>query len=69
MLLRKEGRLSAGEYYRKYGDKSIGDICDIRSNGELKCLRPRGQSAYWYARGKVDPAECSPWKARCKEHL
>ena len=29
-------RLSAGEYYR-YGGKE-GDICDIRGDGELRCL-------------------------------
>jgi hypothetical protein len=66
-LLRKEGRLSAGEYYRTYGgDRVIGDICDIRKDGELKCLRARGASAYWYGRGKVDPPECTPWVKRCK---
>jgi len=29
-------RLTAGEYYRSVGKK--GDICDIRGDGELRCL-------------------------------
>merc|ERR1711871_316907 len=35
----KSQRLSAGEYYRNHGmDRTIGDRCDIRRDGEYKCL-------------------------------
>lgn len=63
-LLRKTGRLSAAEYHRTFG--GIGDICDIRGDGELKCLQPRGNSAFWLGKGTNIPNDCLPWKLRCK---
>lgn len=70
-MLRKEGRLSAAEYFRDYKSKginAIGDICDPRKNGQLQCLRSRGpDSAYWYSKSSQPiPAECQPWKKRCR---
>ena len=35
----KTQRLSAGEYYRNYGqDSTLGDRCNIRQDGEYKCM-------------------------------
>jgi hypothetical protein len=36
--LYKNGRISARAYYDKYGESSIGNRCDIRNDGTVKCL-------------------------------
>ena len=44
---KKDGRLSAREYVEEYGGKE-GDVCDVRNDGELKCLLFRkNKSPYW----------------------
>lgn len=66
----KDGRLSAGEYYRTHGPSCVGDICDIRGNGEYKCLLLRSNGVpYWAAPSKsgVGQEACQPWKPKCKE--
>lgn len=66
----KNGRMSAGEYYRTFGDQSIGDICDIRGDGELKCLVPRSSSAFWSSPTKTENvmSRCGPvpWRKKCR---
>ena len=66
----KNGRLSAGEYYRTFGVQSIGDICDIRGDGELKCLVPRSGSAFWSSPTKTENvmSRCGPvpWRKKCR---
>ena len=48
---KKDGRLSAREYVEEYGGEE-GDVCDVRNNGELKCLlfrenKNKSKSPYW----------------------
>jgi len=66
----KQGRLSAGEYHRTFGDEAIGDICNIRGDGELKCLIPRVGSVYWTSPTKAGKEEryCGPqpWREKCR---
>jgi hypothetical protein len=66
----KEGRMSAGDYYRTYGPASIGDVCDIKTDGNYKCLLLRANGIpYWAARSKTDSATqktCMPWAPKCK---
>jgi hypothetical protein len=51
-------RLSAGAYYRKHGeDASIGDVCDIRKDGDKRCL-----VGYTNKKGKFIPK----WASRRK---
>ena len=65
-------RLSAGEYYRRHGkDACLGDVCDIRNNGELRCLQKRVNGDPWWAKPRKDGKgreTCGevPWKANCK---
>lgn len=38
---------------KKFGEEAIGDIVDIRNNGELKCLLKRSNgSVYWASKSK-----------------
>lgn len=65
-------RLSAGAYYEKYGDAAVGHVCDIRGDGELKCLlldkngRPRWAPASKSGEGQ-EACGATPWSARCNE--
>lgn len=68
----KEGRLSAGEYYRTYGEQCVGDVCDIRGDGELKCLLIKSNGTpYWAAMSKEGKGQEScgtrPWVAKCRD--
>ena len=48
-----DNRISASEYYKKFGEEAIGDIVDIRNNGELKCLLKRSNgTVYWASKSK-----------------
>ena len=62
-------RLSAGEYNRKHGGP-LGDRCDIRRDGEYKCLlKRRNNVAYWAAPSKTGKGQeaCEDWSSRCRE--
>lgn len=75
-VVNPEGRISAGAYYRKHGPECVGDICDIRGTGELKCLLLRTNadgsvgSPYWaaYSAKSDKQAPCGrvPWTPNCK---
>ncbi len=71
-VVNPEGRLSAGAYYRKHGgDACVGDICDIRGDGQLKCLLVRSNGTpYWaaYSTKSDKQAACGkvPWTPNCK---
>ena len=64
-------RLSAGEYYRNHGmDRTIGDRCDIRQNGEYKCLlTTKSGVARWAKKSKSGAGQeaCEDWSSRCQE--
>ena len=67
-------RLSAGEYYR-YGGKE-GDICDIRGDGELRCLIiGKNGTPSWKKITKNEKTlthkTCGPgpWKKKCAVSL
>lgn len=54
-------RLSAADYYRRYGTRAIGTACDIRRTGELKCLviKNNGVAQWQPACGdKAPPRPC-----------
>lgn len=67
-------RLSAGAYYAKYGDAAVGHVCDIRGDGELKCLlldkngRPRWSKPSKSGAGQ-ESCGSVPWSARCSESV
>ena len=61
-LLKKDGRISAGEYYRKHGETAIGSECVIRKDGTKKCLKKR-------ANGVVFWGKCAKKKKKCKEQI
>jgi hypothetical protein len=67
----KTDRLSAGEYYRTYGnDESLGDRCDIRKNKEYRCLLKRSNGvAYWAKKSKSGAGQeaCEDWSSRCQD--
>ena len=67
----KTERLSAGEYYRNHGmDRTIGDVCDIRMDGEYKCLlTTKSGVARWAKRSKSGKGQeaCGDWSPNCKE--
>ena len=67
----KQGRLSAGEYYRNHGnDISIGDRCNIRKDGEYKCLLKRNNGVpYWASPSKSGKGQesCEDWSSKCQE--
>ena len=67
----KSQRLSAGEYYRNHGmDRTIGDRCDIRRDGEYKCLlTTKSGVARWAKRSKSGKGQeaCGDWSSRCQE--
>lgn len=64
-------RLSASEYYREHGlDRAIGDRCDIRKNGEYKCLlKKKNNSPYWAKKSKSGKGQekCEDWSSKCRE--
>ena len=65
-------RLSAGEYYRKYGQPAVGQICDIRGNGDLRCLLLKKNGVpYWAKPSKSGKGQevCGTWQPSCREHL
>jgi len=65
-------RISAGEYYRKYGPTALGQICDIRGNGDLRCLLLRKNGVpYWAKPSKSGAGQesCGTWQPSCREHL
>ena len=67
LVIKKDIRLSAGDYYRLFGDRAIGDLCDIRGNEELKCLQLRANGvAYW---ASVTPKNKQKCKKKCKQTL
>ena len=64
-------RLSAGEYFRKYGPISVGDRCDIRQNNEYRCLLQRKNGTpYWAKKSKSGKGQeiCGNWKSKCREY-
>lgn len=65
-------RISAGEYYRKHGPDAVGQICDIRGNGDLRCLLLRKNGVpYWAKPSKSGKGQesCGTWQPSCREHL
>ena len=69
-VVRKAGRLSAGDYSRKFPN-SIGDVCDIRGDGHLKCLVLKSNGVpYWadYSPNSKIQGPCGPhpWRERCR---
>lgn len=65
-------RISAGEYYRKHGPDAVGQICDIRGNGDLRCLLLRTNGVpYWAKPSKSGKGQesCGTWQPSCREHL
>ena len=66
-------RLSAGEYYRRHGkDDSIGNICDIRQDGDYMCmLKRKNGTPYWAKKSKSgkgqEKCKGTPWESNCKE--
>ena len=67
----KTMRLSAGEYYRSHGnDSTLGDRCDIRKDGEYKCLLKRSNgTAYWAKKSKSGAGQeaCEDWSSKCQD--
>lgn len=67
----KSQRLSAGEYYRNHGmDRTIGDRCNIRRDGEYKCLlTTKSGVARWAKKSKSGKGQeaCEDWSSRCQE--
>ena len=67
----KSQRLSAGEYYRNHGmDRTIGDRCNIRRDGEYKCLLKRANGTVsWAKKSKSGAGQeaCGDWSSRCQE--
>lgn len=64
-------RLSAGAYYRKFSDGTIGDICDIRNDGDLRCLMERKNGVvYWAKKSKSGEGQekCGDdvWRHNCQ---
>jgi len=54
-------RLSAGYYAREIPNARFGDRCNIRKDGEYKCLRQRSNGSPWWA-------SCTPFKnAECED--
>lgn len=65
--LKAGDRLSARSYYDNYGPQALGDRCDIRNDGEYKCLIMRGSSPIWQHKTKVPKAICEDYSPRCKD--
>ena len=68
--VRSEGRLSASAYYDKYGKTSIGDRCNIRKDGEYKCLLMTSTgSPRWELKTSnvIKQAPCEDFSPRCKD--
>jgi hypothetical protein len=61
-------RLSARAYYDRYGASSVGDRCNIRGDGEYKCLVLRANNLpFWQAKTKVPKPICEDYSPRCKD--
>jgi len=68
--VRSGGRLSASAYYDKYGKTSIGDRCNIRKDGEYKCLLMTSTgSPRWELKTSniIKQAPCEDFSPRCKD--
>lgn len=69
-----KGRLSAKTYYDTYGKAAVGHVCDIRGDGELKCLllnkngTPRWAKVSKSGAGQ-EACGAVPWKSRCNEQM
>lgn len=64
-------RLSARAYYDQHGPGSVGNVCDIRGNGERKCLLLRANgSPYWAKPTKTGNGQdaCGDWSTNCQHH-
>lgn len=64
--------MSASKYYKQHGDKALGDVCDIRGDGELKCLLRRvNGSAYWAKKSKTGAGQeaCGDWSEKCRDSV
>lgn len=64
-------RLSARQYYNKYGSEAVGDRCDIRNDGKIGCLiMRRNGSPYWAYPSKTGAGQerCgpTPWRRSCR---
>ena len=62
-------RLSAGTYFREQPGAALGDICDIRNNGDLRCLLKRKNDApYWAKKSKSGKGQkaCGDFDESCK---
>jgi len=60
-------RLSAGDYYREFKEKAIGNICDIRKDGDKRCLVLRNNGVpYWAHKDKKnDKYPSDKCKTKC----
>jgi hypothetical protein len=70
-VVNPDGVISAGAYYRKHKEVSnpIGDVCDIRGDGKLKCLIMKSNGVVQWVPGSSDE-RCYPWDdSRCKEEV
>ena len=65
--LTKNNRLSAGAYYRKF-EKTVGDRCNIRKDGTLKCLLlDKNDRPIWKSKSKkIIYKNCEDWSSKCK---
>jgi hypothetical protein len=75
----KSSRLSAGQYYRDCGtdsepkrclNKVLGDRCNIRKDGEYKCLlKNTNDIVRWAKKSKsgVGQEICGDWSVKCKD--
>jgi hypothetical protein len=67
--LSKNGRLSAAAYYAKFGHTSLGNRCDVRNDGTLKCLLKRKDGiVHWATRPKKvtdHTLKCGDWSELC----
>jgi hypothetical protein len=64
-------RLSAAAYIKKYGPDTVGHVCDIRDDGELKCLvLDKNGRPYWAKKSKNGTKAqevCGNWEKNCFE--
>lgn len=70
-MRRTGGRMSARWYFDNFGHESaLGDRCDIRGDGEYKCLVKRSNgSPFWLndtENNRSRYRECENWSPRCK---
>ena len=70
-MRRPGGRLSARWYYDHYnGNDAVGDVCDIRGDGEMKCLIKRSNGSPFWAdlteNNMKKYKECEGGRSKCK---